>query len=84
MPNLKTRRVETSRDLNDFLNVPWSIYTDDPHWVPPLHAEVRTRLNPKKNAYFQHATAAFFLAERDGQVVGRISAQICQLTQAHQ
>lgn len=84
MPNLTTRRVETSRELNKFLKVPWSIYGDDSQWVPPLHAEVRMRLNPKKNPYFQHATAALFLAEQDGQVVGRISAQICQLTQAHQ
>lgn len=84
MPSVTTRRVETSRDLRDFLNVPWSIYGNDSHWVPPMHAEVRTRLNPKRNPYFQHATAALFLAERDGQVVGRISAQICQLTQSHQ
>ncbi len=81
---VQTRVVKTRRDLNAFLAVPWSIYQDDPNWVPPLHAEVRTRLNPAKNPYFKHAEAALFLAEREGCVVGRISAQICQLTQEHQ
>ncbi|TWT67461.1 N-acetyltransferase [Allorhodopirellula solitaria] len=82
-PAVTTRPVRTRRDLKDFLNVPWSIYGDDPQWVPPLHAEIRSRLNPKKNPYFEHANAALFLAERGGRVVGRISAQICQLAQRH-
>jgi len=79
-----TRRVANRRDRRAFLRMPWSIYQDDPHWVPPLLAEVRTRLNPRKNPYFEHAEAAMFLAEREGKIVGRISAQICQLAQVHQ
>lgn len=79
--DVTTRRVRTRHDRRAFLDVPWAIYRDDPNWVPPLHAEVRARLNPRQNPYFEHAKAAFFLAEQDGQVVGRISAQVCELTQ---
>jgi hypothetical protein len=42
---------------------------------------LRDRLNRAKNPYFQHAQAEYFLAERDGQTVGRISAQYCELAQ---
>ncbi|MCM2370113.1 hypothetical protein [Aporhodopirellula aestuarii] len=84
MADISTHLVANRHDLREFLKVPWSIYGGDPQWVPPLLAEVRTRLNPRKNPYFEHAKAALFLARRDGRVVGRISAQICELAQRHQ
>jgi GNAT superfamily N-acetyltransferase len=43
-------------------------------WVPPLRMDVRTILSPKKNPFFEHAAAEYFLARVDGQVVGRIAA----------
>jgi hypothetical protein len=46
--------------------------------------EQRDRLNPRKNPYFEHADTAFFLAERQGKPVGRISAQVCELVQKFQ
>jgi GNAT superfamily N-acetyltransferase len=50
------------------------MHARDPNWVPPLRMEVATLLDRAKNPFFQHATADWFLAERDGQVVGRIAA----------
>jgi GNAT superfamily N-acetyltransferase len=35
---------------------------------------MRTLLSPRKNPFFEHAEAQYFLAERDGVVVGRIAA----------
>ncbi len=81
---LTVRQIESSKDIEVFLRLPWSLYANDPNWVPPLLAELRTRFNPRKNPYFQHAQAALFLAERDGKPVGRITAQVCQLAQKHQ
>jgi hypothetical protein len=43
-------------------------------WVAPLRMDVRTLLSRDKNPFFQHAEAEYFLAERDGGVVGRIAA----------
>ena len=54
-----------------------------PAWVPPLKDEVHGLLDPKKNPWFEHARAELWLAERDGQVVGRISAQVDELVQDH-
>jgi GNAT superfamily N-acetyltransferase len=42
--------------------------------VPPLRAEVRKLLDRTANPFFEHAEADWFIAERDGEVVGRIAA----------
>ena len=44
--------------------------------MPPLIAERKQFLNRKKNPFFEHAEAEYFLAHRDGRVVGRITAQV--------
>jgi GNAT superfamily N-acetyltransferase len=72
-PNV--RPVLSSRDLNAFIKLPFRLHRGTP-WVPPLIMERREFLNRDKNPFFEHAEAAYFLAERDGQVVGRITAQI--------
>jgi hypothetical protein len=70
--------VETADELDAFLRIPWAIYEDDPQWVPPLLAERRDHLNPRKNPFFNFAEAKFWLARRGASPVGRISAQINQ------
>lgn len=72
-------QVQTSAHWRDFHRLPFRIYGDDPHWVPPLLLERRLHFTPKHNSYFDHARASFWLAYRDGEAVGRISAQIDQL-----
>ena len=54
------------------------MYRDDPVWVAPLELELRDRLNPNKNPFFEHAEATYFVAYRDGKPVGRITAQVDQ------
>jgi GNAT superfamily N-acetyltransferase len=69
------RPVAGRRDLNAFIKLPFRLHRDTP-WVPPLISERREFLNREKNPFFEHAEAEYFLAERDGQVVGRITAQV--------
>lgn len=76
--------VRSRKDLTAFIHLPRTLYRDDPNWVMPLETEVRIRLDPHRNPYFQHARAAYFLAYQNERVVGRISAQVCELTQLHQ
>jgi hypothetical protein len=66
------------RGLDDFLRVPFELYRNDPHWVPPLFFERRDALGPK-NPFFLHAEWQPFVAYRDGRAIGRISAQIDSL-----
>jgi hypothetical protein len=71
--------VSGKADLKAFIDLPWRLYANDPNWVPPLKAEVKELLTPGKNPFFGHAEAQYFLARRNGQVVGRISAHIDHL-----
>ncbi|QGP78859.1 GNAT family N-acetyltransferase [Sphingobium sp. CAP-1] len=71
--------VSGKSDLKAFIDLPWRLYANDPNWVPPLKAEVKELLTPGKNPFFGHAEAQYFLARRDGRVVGRISAHIDHL-----
>ena len=73
----RIRQVADNRDRWAFVKFPWIIYRDDPHWVPPLVTERRAFIDPQKNPFFEHADAAFFLAERsDGGVLGTIAATV--------
>ncbi|MBW8709012.1 MAG: hypothetical protein JF627_07080 [Alphaproteobacteria bacterium] len=71
--------VQTSRQWRDFHHLPFKLYADDPQWVPPLLLERKFHFQAKHNPYFQHARAAFFLAYRGKEPVGRITAQIDRL-----
>lgn len=68
------RRVATARDLKLFIDLPYRLHARDPIWVPPLRLEMKDRLDRKKHPFFEHADAEYFLAERNGEVVGRIAA----------
>jgi hypothetical protein len=76
--SLEIREVEDRKGLKAFISVPWSLYRDDPNWVPPLKIERRDAFS-EKNPWFQHARWKAWIAFRDGQPVGRISAQIDEL-----
>ncbi|HIC82353.1 MAG TPA: N-acetyltransferase [Kiloniellaceae bacterium] len=77
-PALSIKAVETAAEREAFIRLPWTLYRDDPAWVPPLLQERRDHLNPGKNPFFQDAKARFWLALRRGRPVGRISAQVNQ------
>ncbi len=70
------RPVRSRRELKRFVKVPFRLHRDHPRWVAPLIFERMQFLNRKKNPYFDHAEAEYFIAERDGEPVGRITAQI--------
>ncbi len=66
--------VRSSLDLRQFIDLPYRLYANDPLWAAPLRRDVHTLLSPRKNPFFEHAEAEYFLARRDGRVVGRVAA----------
>ncbi|WP_022672219.1 hypothetical protein [Novosphingopyxis baekryungensis] len=82
MTDIHIYPVANSRDEADFIELPYRLYADDPHWVPPLRSDMRELLNRKKNPFFDHARMQLFLACEHGSVVGRISAHIDELALA--
>ena len=70
------KEVSGRSDLKAFIDLPFRLHSNHPLWVPPLKIERRLFLNRRMNAFFSHGEAGYFLAWRDGRVVGRITAQV--------
>jgi GNAT superfamily N-acetyltransferase len=66
--------VRTARERQVFLTFPWRIFQGDPLWVPPLLSDWEERIDPKRGVFFKRGEAEMFIAWRDGQPVGTVSA----------
>jgi GNAT superfamily N-acetyltransferase len=74
--SVQVRAVSGRRDLTRFIDLPFVLHANHPLWVPPLKLERRMFLSRRLNAFFSHGEAEYFLAHRDGRVVGRVSAHV--------
>ena len=74
MENVLVEPIASAADHKHFVKFPWSVYKDYPMWVPPLLMDRRKLMDRKKNPFYKHAEAEFFLARRNRTVVGRIGA----------
>jgi hypothetical protein len=61
------------RQVRRFLALPARLYRNVPQWVPPLASDARHMLDRRRHPFYRHSEAAFFLAQREGQTVGRIA-----------
>ncbi len=59
--------------VKDFLDLPFHLYKNIPQWVPPLDADARLYLEPKRHSFYKHSEAAFFLVNRNGRPAGRLA-----------
>ncbi len=73
---VEIRQTPMGGDLRDFLEVASYIYRGDPNFIRPIDMDLKERLNPKKNPFFEHGEGTIFTAYRNGKCVGRITAQI--------
>ena len=76
-------QVNNPKELKAFIDLPYSLYKNDPVWVAPLRSEQAGQYVPEKNPMLNHCTYALFLAQKDGKIVGRISAFIDHLAVDH-
>lgn len=75
---VEVRPVVGKRELKMFMDLPKRLYRDDPAWVPMLDFELAKQLAPT-SPFFEHGEAQYFAAWRNGQMVGRITAQVDRL-----
>ena len=73
---VEIRQHRMGEGLDAFIRAAHEVYRGDPSWVAPLEMEIRDRLTPGKNPFFEHAEGTLFTATKDGRLVGRCSAQI--------
>jgi GNAT superfamily N-acetyltransferase len=66
--------VGEKSELKEFIELPYTLYRDNRFWVPPLRIAVKELLDRKKHPFYSNADAEFFVARRDGRVVGRVAA----------
>lgn len=66
--------VDSSHRRRQFVGLPYSLYSDDPNFVPLLNRDEHRRFDPRHNPFLDHASISCWLAEDDSGVVGRIAA----------
>jgi hypothetical protein len=73
---VEIREHAPGKDVGDFLRAARVVFAGDPAWVTPLDMDMKERLDPKKNPFFDHGEAVLLTAWKGGELVGRCSAQI--------
>jgi GNAT superfamily N-acetyltransferase len=73
---VQIREIPLGGSMKSFIELSWKVNAGDPHWVPPLRMALEPVLDRKKHPFHQHADVAYFLAERGGDVVGRVAAVV--------
>ena len=70
------KKVTTGRDLKRFIRFNYEMYKGNPYSVPDLYADMLRTFNRKKNPAFDFCEADYFLAYKEGKLVGRVAAII--------
>jgi GNAT superfamily N-acetyltransferase len=70
------KEAKTKAEITDYVKFPFTLYKDEPNWVPPLINDEVNSFDKNQNPLFDNADAHFYLAYRDGKIVGRITAII--------
>jgi GNAT superfamily N-acetyltransferase len=81
VPSMKVTEVNSPHRIRGFLEVPVSIYQNDPNWIRPLDQDIENVFDEKKNKLFRHGKARrWILSNDDGTYIGRIAAFINEQT----
>jgi hypothetical protein len=70
------KEVSNKKDLKAFVQFNIDLYKDNPYHVPCLIDDDLTTLNKEKNPAFEVCGAIYFLAYKNGKIVGRIAGII--------
>lgn len=73
---IEIREVNTKTNLKKFVRFPFTLYKNSEYWIPPLIQSELDTLTPEKNPAFEYCEAKYWLAFRDGKIVGRVAGII--------
>lgn len=74
MTDIEVQAVNSRKDVINFIKFPWQIYKNTPNWVPPLISDRKKVMDRQKNPFYKHAEVEYFLARKNGRILGRIAA----------
>jgi len=70
------KEMISKKEMKSFVKFPFKLYKNNKYWVPPIINDEVDSFNNKLNPVFQHATARFFVALKNDEIVGRVAAII--------
>ena len=76
MSAIEIRKVESRHDLQTFIDFHYDLYAGCENDVPNLYTDEVNTLRHDKNAAFEFCEAEYYMAYRDGKLVGRVAAII--------
>ena len=76
MSSIQIKKVETKKDLKAFIEFHYDLYEGNQYDAPNLYSDELNTLSRNKNAAFDFCEAEYFLALKEGKVVGRVAAII--------
>ncbi len=77
--DIEIKEIRSRSELKKFVQFQLELYKNNPYFVPPLISDEVNGLDPDKNPAFKFAKPYYFLAYRNGKIVGRIAAIINQI-----
>ena len=76
MSAVQIKKVETRYDLKKFIEFHYDLYEGNAYDVPNLYSDELNTLRKDRNAAFDFCEAEYFLAYKEGRIVGRVAAII--------
>lgn len=70
------KKITAKSDLKKFIRFNYQLYKGNKYSVPDLYDDMLNTFNRKKNAAFEFCEAEYFLAYKEGKLVGRIAGII--------
>lgn len=74
--SVEIRKVQTKKELKEFIHFANDLYKGDEYYAPSLISDDYNTFDPKKNGAFDFCQAQMFLAYKEGKVAGRVMAII--------
>ena len=74
--SVEIKKVTTKKELKQFIRFNYEFYKNNPYAVPDLYEDMLQTFSPGKNAALDFCEADYFLALREGRIVGRVAAII--------
>ena len=74
--SIEIKKVSSKKELKKFIRFNYELYKDNPYSVPDLYDDMLGTFDKNKNAAFAYCDADFFLAYKEGKLVGRVAALI--------
>ena len=76
MSLIEIKRVESKKDLKTFIDFHYDLYKGNKYDVPNLFSDDMNTLSKDRNAAFEFCEAEYYLAYKEGKLVGRVAAII--------